>query len=1158
MIPALTLAREPQEGFHELRATMANVPRSDGDMINRGLRVIAVIALGVGLVACVSETNSNNNQTACGNGLLNPGEQCDDGNTRDHDGCSSSCQVEGFCGNAVVEPGEECDDGNYRAGDGCDPSCNTEQGCGDGRLQVGEECDDDNLFDGDGCSALCQDEQLGAVCGNGILELGEGCDDANTVAGDGCGVDCEREDGCGNGTLDASEMCDDGNNVAGDGCSEVCRVEFVCGNGYCEEQNYETCYLCPRDCCPDCGDGELQAGEECDDGNNTDGDGCDKGCGDEDGVATCGNGIWEAGEECEDGNIEIHDGCSDTCEVEFVCGDQQCDSHMGETCKKCQPDCCPQCGNGVREVVHGEECDVTDLGGKTCADDYCYDGGQLACTAWCTIDTSQCSGSPPSCGDGLAECQEQCDLTDFKGKTCLSLGFSEGALACHSDCTYDLSGCTGLSWYFHDDFEDQNITLGNWTFAGDWEWGVPTGAGDEPAAAYEGSGCMGTNFGASYSSGSQYTSNRAQTAPIDLSAATQPELKFRMWRNFETGWDCFNVWVTVNGGAAWNLLTSPSVPYDSNEGSSDCWASTSTSWEEVVFDLSAFTGQTINLAFGVYSDSVIEYYGAYIDNVIVTEQGMNPVYFVTGQNLPRGAESIPYSETIVASGGTGSFGFSIVGGSNHAWLSIDPGTGVLSGTPGASDVGQVSVDVRVEEATLPSNYAVQTFLFEVVAPAALPYGEDFESGVPTAWVAGGDWEWGTPSNTGPAACHDGSSCVGTQIDALYSAGQSYATCVFESPPIDLTGTTTPTLSFFQWMYAQGGQDGGNIKVSTDNGNNWTLLTPAGGYDQTVGSEQAFTGDKRSSDWHRVLVDLSAYVGQVVNLQLAFRSDAVTQYDGWYVDAVTVTEAADVPVQLHTGLDLGVALVGMGYARQLVADGGTGSFDWSIQAGGVNDGWLSIDPGTGTLSGTPLAGNLGPVSVIVRAAAVGAPTNYDEQTYTLQVVTGIWLENFDSGATGWALNPDWEWGTPTVVGPSSCYGGSCLGLDLNANYSTNLLFSAAHATSPAIDLSGTTAPTLQFRSWLASEGFTYDGGNLKVSTDGVNFSVLSTVTPAYNLTIGGEAAWGGTAEAWSAQWAQFEADLSAYAGQTIYLRFAFQSDYIATFPGWYLDELIILD
>ena len=41
----------------------------------------------------------------CGNGNLDPGEECDDGNTADGDGCSAACESE--CGNGVLDGVEE-------------------------------------------------------------------------------------------------------------------------------------------------------------------------------------------------------------------------------------------------------------------------------------------------------------------------------------------------------------------------------------------------------------------------------------------------------------------------------------------------------------------------------------------------------------------------------------------------------------------------------------------------------------------------------------------------------------------------------------------------------------------------------------------------------------------------------------------------------------------------------------------------------------------------------------------------------------------------------------------------------------------------------------------------------------------------------------------
>ena len=60
----------------------------------------------------------------CGNGAVEAGEACDDGNVIAHDGCSATCQIElSVCGNGIHETGEECDDGNLVSGDGCSAAC---------------------------------------------------------------------------------------------------------------------------------------------------------------------------------------------------------------------------------------------------------------------------------------------------------------------------------------------------------------------------------------------------------------------------------------------------------------------------------------------------------------------------------------------------------------------------------------------------------------------------------------------------------------------------------------------------------------------------------------------------------------------------------------------------------------------------------------------------------------------------------------------------------------------------------------------------------------------------------------------------------------------------------------------------------------------------
>lgn len=100
--------------------------------------------------------------------------------------------------------------------------------CGDGHLQPGEACEDGNQIAGDGCDAYCQPEVGTRRCGNGIVEADEGCDDGNLHNDDGCDADCTLQPwdhACGDGILDAGETCDDGNLRDGDGCSADCASE---------------------------------------------------------------------------------------------------------------------------------------------------------------------------------------------------------------------------------------------------------------------------------------------------------------------------------------------------------------------------------------------------------------------------------------------------------------------------------------------------------------------------------------------------------------------------------------------------------------------------------------------------------------------------------------------------------------------------------------------------------------------------------------------------------------------------------------------------------------------------------------------------------------------------------------------------------------------
>jgi cysteine-rich repeat protein len=148
------------------------------------------------------------------------------------------------CGDGVRDDNEECDDGDNVSGDGCDEFCRREV-CGNGVLNPDEGCDDGNTINGDGCSSTCLLES----CGNGVVDTQEQCDNGHLTPGSGCNAFC-RFEVCGNLFLDAGEQCDDGNTLNGDGCSAVCEFEgglvaAICGNG--QQQVSTSNPSCPFD-----------------------------------------------------------------------------------------------------------------------------------------------------------------------------------------------------------------------------------------------------------------------------------------------------------------------------------------------------------------------------------------------------------------------------------------------------------------------------------------------------------------------------------------------------------------------------------------------------------------------------------------------------------------------------------------------------------------------------------------------------------------------------------------------------------------------------------------------------------------------------------------------------------------------------------------------
>lgn len=378
----------------------------------------------------------------CGDGRHDPfkGEECDDGNSNNTDGCLSRCRF-ARCGDGARQPlgkngvagggdDEECDDGNANDDDGCDSACLDENLCSGGSpngTQTGDEqCDDGNAIQTDTCDNFCRRTR----CGDGTIQSPNGrgqseeCDDGNALAGDLCSPTCltVTADECGNGVKETGEDCDDGKRctIAG----QPCQFDADCpgAGNLCRGANIDGCTT-PSGCTP------TQTPEStCNDAIDND---CDNliDCAD---TSNCPNGTSCAanGRQCAAGTCACPGGeatettCNDSadndCDGAVDCADSNCN---GLTCapgKTCQGGACSS----------GSQCgDTVDNDGDTNID--CADAGCISAEDWVDYKVE-----PADDYGTLA-----LELINMDGDADLDIVYSRGCQG--TDCDY--SG--DLHWY---------------------------------------------------------------------------------------------------------------------------------------------------------------------------------------------------------------------------------------------------------------------------------------------------------------------------------------------------------------------------------------------------------------------------------------------------------------------------------------------------------------------------------------------------------------------------------------------------------------------------------------------------------------------------------------------------------------------------------------
>jgi RHS repeat-associated protein len=494
--------------------------------------------------------------------------------------------------------------------------------------------------------------------------------------------------------------------------------------------------------------------------------------------------------------------------------------------------------------------------------------------------------------------------------------------------------------FWSDGFETNGPS--RWTTNSTWRVGSPTSGPVTNSLGYRshsGTNCAIT-FDPSNADIRMICTNYNGATTLTVPAANQfPRLRFWQWFSFVNA----GGYVEINNGSGWQTISQTNKSFAGTANTS------SGVWSRPSIDLSAFAGQNVQIAFH-FSSGASGYgtdLGWYVDDVAVVtgtpvlnspesfELGMGDwsvnagtweagkptsgpptnsagLRAHSGTNCMATALSGTYGYNVdtrlispaitIPSSGPASFrfwqwydfinaqGFVEIKTNNGPWQSISR-TNLSFATAAVMSGGWINTAIDV------SAYAGQTvqmafhfisgasgygsapgwYIDDVSLDIAAPILNDpegFEYGEGDWSTDSGDWQIGKPTS-GPGSGHSGTNCAATVLAGNYDYNMDTRLI---SPSFTVPFINSPTFRYWQWYSFVNAN--GVVEIKTFGGS-WQAITPV---IQSFGNNGVASGG-----WTNSAIDLSAYVGQTVQIAFHFTSGPSGYYGtapGWYIDDIT--------------------------------------------------------------------------------------------------------------------------------------------------------------------------------------------------------------------------------------------------------------------------------